>query len=140
MEQALLKQSQRIVTENIGKEIGKAELLQLKVEDFEVNVAEQYTNLNRLKNVQWDSMTADEKSSWKYGRRLLSFKPGDWVLHKNVPEYGKVTAARLSSEYFYQNPLPSRVRTGGNALKLTKFLLSIVMISAFTLIFTENLK
>ena len=30
-------------------------------------------------------MTADEKSSWKYGRRLLSFKPGDWVLHKNVP-------------------------------------------------------
>ena len=30
-------------------------------------------------------MTADEKASWKYGRRLLSFKPGDWVLHKNVP-------------------------------------------------------
>ncbi len=44
LEQALLKQSQRIVAENSGKEIGKAELLQLKVEDFEVNVVEQYSN------------------------------------------------------------------------------------------------
>lgn len=42
LEQALLKQSQRIVAENEGKEIGRAELLQLKVEDFEVNVVAQY--------------------------------------------------------------------------------------------------
>ena len=42
-EQALLKQSQRIVTENEGKEIGREELLQLKVEDFDVNVVAQYS-------------------------------------------------------------------------------------------------
>ena len=65
-------------------------------------------------------MTADEKSSWKYGRRLLSFKPGDWVLHKNVPEYGKVTAARLSSEYFYQNPLPAPGTDGRQCFKVDK--------------------
>ena len=44
LEQALLKQSQRIVTENEGKTIGKAELLELKAEDFDVNVVEQYSD------------------------------------------------------------------------------------------------
>ena len=44
LEQALLKQSQRIVTENEGKEIGRDALLQLKVEDFAVNVVSQYTD------------------------------------------------------------------------------------------------
>ena len=44
LEQALLKQSQRIITENEGKEIGRAELLQLKAEDFEVNVVAQYSS------------------------------------------------------------------------------------------------
>lgn len=42
LEQALLKQSQRIFAENEGKEIGKTELLELKATDFEVNVAEQF--------------------------------------------------------------------------------------------------
>ena len=43
LEQALLKQSQRILTENEGKEIGRAELLQLKADDFDVNVVSQYS-------------------------------------------------------------------------------------------------
>ena len=44
LEQALLKQSKRILTENEGKEIGRTELLQLKAEDFEVNVVSQYSS------------------------------------------------------------------------------------------------
>ena len=44
LEQSLLKQSQRIVTENEGKEIGREELLQLKPEDFDVNVVDQYSS------------------------------------------------------------------------------------------------
>jgi AAA+ superfamily predicted ATPase len=43
-EQALMKQSQRIIIENDGKEIGREELLKLKVEDFEVNVVSQYSD------------------------------------------------------------------------------------------------
>lgn len=39
LEQALLKQSQRLIAENEGKEIGKNELLCLRPEDFEVNAA-----------------------------------------------------------------------------------------------------
>jgi hypothetical protein len=42
LEQALMKQSQRILIENEGKEIGREELLKLEVEDFEVNVVGQY--------------------------------------------------------------------------------------------------
>lgn len=77
-------------------------------------------NLNRLKNVDWDLMTDDEKASWKKGHRLLDFLPGDWVLHKNVPEWGKVTAARLSSEYFYQNPLPAPGGDGRHCFHVDK--------------------
>ena len=44
LEQALLKQSQRIYRENEGKEIGRKELLELKAEDFDVNVVAQYSD------------------------------------------------------------------------------------------------
>ena len=44
LEQALLKQSQRIYRENEGKEIGRKELLELKAEDFDVNVVTQYSD------------------------------------------------------------------------------------------------
>ena len=44
LEQALLKQSQRICRENDGKEIGRKELLELKPEDFDVNVVAQYSD------------------------------------------------------------------------------------------------
>ena len=64
-------------------------------------------DLNRLAKLSQYEMTADEQISWKKGHRLLEFRPGDWVIHKNVPEWGQCTAARLSSEYFYQNPLPA---------------------------------
>ena len=63
-------------------------------------------DLNRLKNVPWDRMSPDEKESWKHGHRLLDFRPGDWIIHKNIPSWGQVTAARLSSEYFYQAKIP----------------------------------
>ena len=47
-------------------------------------------DLNRLKDVKWKDMSDDEKKCWKKARRLLDFKEGDWILHINVPEYGKV--------------------------------------------------
>ena len=43
-EQALLKQSQRVCSENLEKDIDREKLLELKAEDFEVNVAEQFSD------------------------------------------------------------------------------------------------
>ena len=64
-------------------------------------------NLNRLAKIPADQMTADEKEIWRRGRRLLTLKAGDYILHKHIPERGKVTAVRLCSEYFYDaNPKP----------------------------------
>lgn len=64
-------------------------------------------DLNRLATLQPNQMTADEKEIWRRGRRLLGLKAGDYILHKNVPVRGKVTAARICSEYFYDaNPKP----------------------------------
>ena len=77
-------------------------------------------DLNRLKNVPQDEMAPDERESWKRGRRLLDFHPGDWVIHKHIPAYGKMTAARLSSEYFYQNPLPAPWKDGRYCFKVDK--------------------
>lgn len=64
-------------------------------------------DLNRLKDVPWQKMTEDEKKCWSHAHRLLDFQKGDWILHINVPEYGKVTAGRIVGEYTYQENLPS---------------------------------
>ena len=64
-------------------------------------------NLIRLANVPTHQMSADEQEAWLRGKRLLTLQPGDWILHKNVPERGTVTAVRICSEYFYDaNPKP----------------------------------
>ena len=68
-------------------------------------------DLNRLQDSA-ERRTKDERTAWDYGKRLLDFRPGDWVLHKNVPRYGQVTAARLSGEYFYQAQLPAPYNAG----------------------------
>ena len=59
-------------------------------------------------------MTADEKSSWKYGRRLLSFKPGDWVLHKNVPGILITTGERTQNLETAFNNLADAMRKKSN--------------------------
>lgn len=64
-------------------------------------------DLNRLANVPTYQMSADEQETWLRGKKLLTLQPGDWILHKNVPERGIVTAVRICSDYFYDaNPKP----------------------------------
>ena len=77
-------------------------------------------DLNRLYGLPENKMSADEKKSWNYSWRLLYFRPGDWVLHKNVPRYGQVTAARLSSEYFYQAEMPAKHQDGRQCFRVDK--------------------
>ena len=78
------------------------------------------SNLKRLRSVPRDQMTADEQATWSKGHRLLDFRVGDWVLHKNVPEWGQITAARLSSEYFYQAEMPAQHPDGRQCFHVDK--------------------
>lgn len=77
-------------------------------------------DLNRLKNIPCAQMTPDEQTAWDHGKRLLEFCPGDWIIHKHIPDYGKMTAVRLSSEYFYQNPLPAPGTDGRQCFHIDK--------------------
>ena len=69
-------------------------------------------DLNRLKKMEWQNMNKDEQKSWYNSHWLLDFKPGDWIMHINVPEYGLVTAAQINSDYFYQDNLPNDRQDG----------------------------
>lgn len=75
-------------------------------------------DLNRLKNLSWQDMTEDEKNCWSHAHRLLNFKIGDWIMHINVPSWGLVTAAKICSEYFYQNPLPYALNDGRHCFEV----------------------
>ena len=81
-------------------------------------------DLNRLKNVPENQMSADEKEIWRRGKRLLTLKEGDYILHKHIPERGKVTAVRICSKYFYDaNPKPlnaSGCQDGRHCFKVDK--------------------
>ena len=56
-------------------------------------------NLNISKERAWSEKTDDEKICWKKTNFLLGVKKGDWIVHINVPEYGKCTAAKVSEPY-----------------------------------------
>ena len=76
-------------------------------------------DLNRLKDVA--QKNEDEQRCWKHAHNLLGIKPGDWIIHVNVPEWGKVTAVHVASEYFYQEELPSPQADGRYCFKVDEF-------------------
>jgi len=51
----------------------------------------------KIESDGWDSLTDDEKDC--YQPFLLDFRPGDYVIYINVPEWGKCTVAKVTSEY-----------------------------------------
>ena len=75
-------------------------------------------DLNRLKNLDWQKMSEDERNCWSHAHRLLEFEPGDWIMHINVPSWGLVTAAKICSGYFYQNPLPYSLNDGRHCFEV----------------------
>lgn len=75
-------------------------------------------DLNRLKNLQCYQMTADEQTTWNHAHKLLEFQIGDWICHINVPSYGKVTVAQITSEYFYQPDLPPNFHDGRHCFEV----------------------
>ena len=75
-------------------------------------------DLRVLNRMSWDQMNSDQIECWKHAHRLLDFKKGDWILHINVPEYGKVTAGQIISEYDYDNSLPAGQDDGRHCFKV----------------------
>ena len=43
--------------------------------------------------------------------RLLKVKPGDWIVHRNTPEYGKFVAAQVTAGYQFDQGLKCSGRT-----------------------------
>ena len=58
-------------------------------------------NLNSLKNKNWGDMTDAEKEAWSKSGFLLDIVTGDWIVHINVPEWGKCTAAQVIGPYHF---------------------------------------
>jgi len=59
-------------------------------------------NLAELKEKPWAEMTEDEILVWSKTKFLLNIKENDWVVHINVPYWGKCVAAQVSGTYFFE--------------------------------------
>ncbi|WP_017220148.1 restriction endonuclease [Moritella dasanensis] len=58
-------------------------------------------NLNGLKSKPWEKMDDDEHNVWKQARFLLDITEGDWIVHINVPSWGKCLAAKVDKQYSF---------------------------------------
>lgn len=56
-------------------------------------------DLNKLADKADEDCSDDECEIWEKSCFLLDIEKGDWVVHINVPEKGKVTAGKVLSEY-----------------------------------------
>ncbi len=54
----------------------------------------------RVDEKGWDSLTDEEKDCYQVF--LLDFKPGDYVVYINVPEWGKCTVAKVTGQYYWK--------------------------------------
>lgn len=60
-------------------------------------------SLHKLQNKAFTEMTKEGKEAWKFAKFLLEVKNGDWVVHINVPEWGKCIAAKVIGEYAFDS-------------------------------------
>ena len=58
-------------------------------------------DLNALKNKKWTEMSKDEQIVWRKSSFLLDVVEGDWIVHINVPAWGRCTAARVVEPYYF---------------------------------------
>ena len=63
-------------------------------------------DLNSLMRKSWSEMDEEERDCWSHGKYLFRIKPGDYIAHVNVPEYGKVTVGRVISDYYFDKEMP----------------------------------
>jgi hypothetical protein len=58
-----------------------------------------WVDLLTLQGKPWAKMDEDERTCWQGSQFLLGVKPGDWIVHINIPSAGKCTAAQVAGEY-----------------------------------------
>ena len=56
-------------------------------------------DLNQLKTKDDEDYSEDDQEIWEKSNFLLNVEKGDWIVHINVPEKGKVTAGKVLSDY-----------------------------------------
>ena len=57
---------------------------------------------DRVKEHGWDSLSEDEGKCYRYAGFLLDIEENDYVVHINVPEWGKCTLARVTESYSWR--------------------------------------
>lgn len=59
-------------------------------------------DLTKLQNKQWQEMSEKEQTCWSQANFLLGVKLGDWVVHINLPCWGRCLAAQVSGTYSFE--------------------------------------
>lgn len=67
-------------------------------------------DLNALKDKKWEEMSSDEQSVWSKSGFLLDIAEGDWIVHINVPSWGRCTAAKVIRPYYFGSSLTGDFR------------------------------
>lgn len=60
-------------------------------------------NLTNLKDKKWKDMNDNETKCWSKSSFLLDIIPDDWIVHINVPSWGRCTAAKVIDRYSFDN-------------------------------------
>lgn len=61
-------------------------------------------DLNSLRTVGPEAMAGSgDKGTWSKCRFLLEIVPGDWIVHINVPKWGRCTAIRVTGTYTFDD-------------------------------------
>ena len=79
---------------------------------------EERFDLDRLTHKAWAELDDEEYEARAKSEFLLNIRPGDYVIHVNVPEWGEVTAGRVTEGYFFQKELPAGHKDGRHCLKV----------------------
>ena len=75
-------------------------------------------DLNVLTKKSWSELSKEESNARAKAEFLLQIKPGDYVVHVNVPQWGEVTAGEVVEGYFFQKDLPAGQTDGRHCLKV----------------------
>ena len=56
-------------------------------------------DLHIMESKAWEELNEEETDCWNRGHFLLEVAKGDWVVHVNIPEWGKCTAGKVTEPY-----------------------------------------
>ena len=60
-------------------------------------------DLNMLNDKKWEEMSDEERDVWSKSGFLLDIVEDDWIVHINVPSWGRCTAAKVIKPYYFDS-------------------------------------